>query len=81
MLNTVDLAGSFTSDSWHELTSTLTADILKATQQKISLRDLAAIRLLDTIKVVGQQHAYWQALHRKFLDLPRAQYLNFLANQ
>lgn len=73
-LNTVDLAGKFDGTNWHELTSTLTADILKATQQKISLRDLAAMRLLDTIKVVGQRHADWQALHRTLLDLNRAQY-------
>jgi hypothetical protein len=68
-LNTVQNAGEFDGKNWHELTSTLTADILKATQQKISLRDLAAMRLLDTIRVVGQHHADWQALHRTLIDL------------
>jgi hypothetical protein len=38
------------------------------------------MRLLDTIKVVGQHHADWQALHRKFLDLPRAQYSKLSGN-
>jgi hypothetical protein len=76
-LKTVDLADSFDGDNWHEVTSTLTADILKATQQKITLRDLAAMRLLDKIKVVGQYHADWQALHRKLIDLSLLKYSKF----
>jgi hypothetical protein len=73
-MRTIDMSSKFDGHNWYDLTQELDAEIDKTAGQFIRLRDLAALRMLESIRQVGKYHADWAALHRLLLDLPLSEW-------